>query len=226
MAEKAKKNPFLVCSSDEKCFLVEIEGTERLLMDQMTGEEIVETLIRRKRQQAKTDVSLEDLASESIYRDGENKIIIPAVNLLSCLREAGKQIPWGATSSKKRITKADGTTMLHSFLKIPDANLILELPEEGVNKEGWAVDVRKGKLKDGTAVGIVRPLFREWSFKVKIYIDFYTSEVTPEMVGKLFFTAGKSVGLCAFRPACGGPFGTFHVKSWEEVKAPAAEEAA
>ena len=181
---------------------VECQGKSPLLMQAMSVETIVNVLIRRQRQPAKTDLSLEEMAETCLYRENGN-IGIPATNLFSCLIEAGRHV---AFSGKTKISTKD-STLLPSFLSIEE----MFLPLTGAGK--WKPDVRRGQMKDGTAVGIVRPMFKEWGFKVTLMVDL--SETTEATVKRLLEIAGRRVGLCSFRPQKRGPFGQFKISKWK-----------
>jgi len=228
---------FLVAPARQEHFRFRIEGTEPMKMDLMSQETIVKALIRKEREQPDTTSPLEDMAAKSLYRDEEGDVAMRVLNVLSCLRDAGTRIPWGATGSKIRVTRgSDGKTMLYSFLKVHGSVLkngkpseyikLIDLKDGGENNEGWEVDISLGKMPNGTAVGIVRPKFEKWALEFDVTITYVGPEVTPKMIGQLFNTAGMSYGLGSHRPSCGGPYGTFKLVKVEKIDAPAASKAA
>ena len=209
---------FLQAPALQRRFHVRLVGTSPLKPDRMSEEEIVDALIRGIRNQPNREAALADMAKESLYRDAAGKIGIPADNVLASFRGAGTSIPWGAKSSKQRITNSKGKTMLFAFLKIEQSFLrLIDVPKGGVNDEGWEVDIKLGKMPNGTAVGIVRPRYDTWAIEFDMTITYMDVAVTNAMVGKLISMAGMSQGLCAHRPNHGGRFGCFRLDSIEEI---------
>ncbi len=185
---------------------VKLKGIFPLLMQAMTPEMIESVLIRGERPQKPKDAPLTDIAEKCLYKNDEGKIGIPQENLFACLREAGRRVKF---DGRRSISTSD-STLLPSFLTINEGFFILDRQE-------WVPDVRRGQMQNGTTVGIVRPKFKDWGFAVSIEVDL-TDGMTVEKVRSLFEIAGKSIGLCAFRPQKNGPFGRFCVETWD-VKA-------
>lgn len=195
-----------------KTFKLHIQGISPLLMNPMTAD-ILDQLeggaaARKPKDLTKTSY---ETAAEKLYKDEIDRIGIPALNLFSCLVEAGRQVKIDA---KRGISNSE-STLLPSFLAIKE----FFLPFEG--EPSWAVDRRRGVLEaTGTAVCLVRPRFDAWDFYVTVDVDL--QEISLEKVQLLFQKAGNSVGLCDFRPACRGPFGRFRVVEWAEKEESAA----
>lgn len=190
---------------------VKCKGESPILMDPMT-EEVLEELRTGVRRNVQRDRPAEDVAREKIYReDGEkSKIGLPAEMLFSSLVAAGRNVKNG----KKQVSTAS-TTTLPDFFSIQD----YFMPFTNINgneDKSWRVDKRRGRLKDGTAVCIVRPRFDKWEFEVTVTYD--DKKADESVVKGLFTNAGSAQGLGAFRPNCKGPFGRFKVTNWKEVK--------
>lgn len=153
-------------------------------------------------------VTSEEKALRKIIRNEENVIGLPIEYLFSCLREAGRKVQY---DGKSKISTAT-STFLPALMAI--ANGFLPF----INQDAeWFVDRRRGKLpKDGTAVCIVRPRFKEWAFEVTIEVD--ESEINIAKIKELFKRAGTMVGLGDFRPSCNGQFGRFRVESFNQVQ--------
>ncbi|MDO8510470.1 MAG: hypothetical protein Q7S15_02490 [bacterium] len=79
------------------------------------------------------------------------------------------------------------------------------------------MDKRRGRLPDGTAVGLIRPKFKEWGFTVIIVVKNKSPAGSPSTIQALFSVAGECQGLGSFRPNCKGPFGTFAVVKFEDI---------
>lgn len=186
---------------------VTCQGVSPLLMNPMS-DETLEGLRTGVRTSKPTDLTSEQEAEKKLYKDSNNgnMIGIPALNLYSCMIEAGRSVKNG----KKQISTKDSSS-LPSFLQIDEEFLPF------INEAKWVVDKRRGRLpKDGTAVCLVRPKFPEWEFKVTLRVD--ETICAENTARKLVETAGNSIGLGAFRPTCRGPFGRFKITEWKVQK--------
>jgi hypothetical protein len=61
-----------------------------------------------------------------------------------------------------------------------------------------------------------RPRFDAWSMRFMVRVN--DSLLPTDFVHKLLVEGGQQVGIGDYRPARGGPFGTFIVTLWEEQK--------
>jgi hypothetical protein len=200
---------------------VTVESISPMLQHAMTRETVEQVLIRGERPPKDKTRPLLDIAKEGLYVGPNGEYGIPPNILFACLREAGRAVKF---DGRKCISTAD-STLLPSILSIeatiPDGDGFI--PFVGAPK--WQVDVRRGNLEGNgknTAVGIVRPRFDNWSFKVRVVIA-EEGGVTEQTVRSLFAIAGRRVGLGAFRPQKNGPFGRFRISGWTVVKAKKAE---
>jgi len=213
-AEKDQTTPATGSSTNgrktEVTYLVTVTGKSPIMFDRMS-EETIQGLIDKERPPVRTDIDNKLRAEGKLYLSREGKIGIPVVNMLSCMREAGRKIKVGG---KEQISTA-ATTQMYGILSIESDFLEFEGEPEAV------IDVRRGVMHNAgkdTTVGIVRPMFRDWSFTFKMTVDYLAMEgLTFEHIQKLLQIAGNRIGLCSFRPACNGPFGRFRVKM-EEVE--------
>ncbi len=189
------------------------EGISPLLMNPVS-EEVLKELFSGVRKPNLRDQTLDQVAASKVYRDDNNMIGIPTINLFTCLVIAGRYVQF---DSRVKVSTAS-TTLVYSFLQIPDLFLPLCLQNrtEWNFEKAWKTDLRRGRNpSDGAMVPIIRPRFNEWGFRVTFTID--ESQIAEERVKTLLQIAGKRVGLCDFRPACRGPFGMFVVKEWINV---------
>lgn len=186
--------------------VVKVKGVSPYLMNPMT-EDILDELRTGNRAPIMKDRPVEEIAQRKLCTEAGH-IGIPVENLLACMAEAGRKVKHG----KNQISTASSTTMYQmlsigeTFLPFTDLS-----PENG----GWIVDKRRGRLKDGTAVCIVRPKFMSWGFEFTLTID--GNEVSPETIKQLVKCAGN-IGLGDFRPSCKGPFGRFTIEKWEVME--------
>lgn len=181
-------------------------GISPYLMNPAT-DELLEELRTGVRQQIDRTISAKAQAEKKLCKDDEGRIGIPAINLRSCLVNAGRHVKF---EGKSKISTAE-STLLDSFFLIRD--FFLPFPEKAA--KSWTVDKRRGVLDNGTAVCIVRPVFKDWGFTATVEID--EAIAKEKTVRVLFDMAGARIGLGDFRPAKKGPFGRFKVANWERV---------
>ncbi|MAF13389.1 MAG: hypothetical protein CMI53_00645 [Parcubacteria group bacterium] len=222
-ATEPVKAPFVFTSAQIKTETIEvtIKGSSPLLMNPLT-DATLEGLRTGVHPPVKKDGPASDVARTRVYRaqnfvpvkEGDlGPVVMPSVNFLACLVEAGRSVKNG----KKQISTAS-TTTLYSFLEILEPEFPLtDLQEENTQDgEGWITDCRRGVLaQNNIAVCIVRPRFDIWSFRYTMTIDL--GEIDEGKVAELITTAGKKVGLCDFRPAKRGHFGRFAITDWKKV---------
>lgn len=191
-----------------------IKGIEPLLMCAFPPEDVEEFLIRGKRPPKLTDINLEDIARARLYTarmvtlglEDDDTIVVPKNCVFACLRDAGKLVKYDA---RRSITDSAKATKLPSIMRIHEQYYALD-------HKGWVRDTRPGRLKDGTAVGITRPMFLTWGFTLPLTITL-KGAITMATIKQLFEEAGTVCGLMAFRPSCGGEFGQF-LADWENAK--------
>ena len=186
--------------------MVKVRGVSPYLMNPMT-KDILDALRTGARAPIQKNAPVEKIAEKKIWSES-GKIGIPVENLLACMAEAGRKVKNGKT----QISTA-GSTMMYQMLSIEET--FLPFTDLAPENNGWIVDMRRGRLKDGTAVCITRPKFMSWGLEFTLTID--TNEVTAETIRQLVRCAGN-VGLGDFRPACKGPFGRFTIEEWEAME--------
>jgi hypothetical protein len=188
-----------------------------LLMNSMT-EETLESLRTGVRKSKPKDVPILKQAESVLYRvDG--RLGIPVENLYACLVEAGRAVKLGqAGSSKKMVSNADATE-LFSFFDIEEEFLFFD----GERDPEWRPFPHRGRLKDKarTAVCIVRPRIPHWNLTFHCTVD--TTLFDPKRLPELLIRAGRSIGLCDWRPGCKGRFGRFVIAECQQVEMPGAE---
>lgn len=184
-----------------------------MLPNQMT-QETLESLRTGVRKNKPKDIPIEKQAQQGLYITEDGRIGMPVENLYACLVEAGRAIKLGqAGSSKKMVSNADSTE-LFSFFEIEEDFLLFP---EGTE---WRPFPHRGRLKDKarTAVCIVRPRIPHWELTFHCRID--SNLFDPKRLPELLTRAGRSVGLCDWRPGCKGRFGKFVVTECVDAEMP------
>ena len=173
-----------------KNFRVTIEGTRPMLQHSPSG-------IGEKSGRSK-DYDPQKEAESYLYRNKEGKISFPAINLLSCIREAASD--YKVAGKGKKTYK----TYIYSGVSIsPDM-----IPMEN---DAWTPDIRPCVI--GTArVLRSRPKFENWSLTFEL--SRLDEIINVDDLKDILAAAGKYKGLGDFRPL----FGLFKVTSFEEIK--------
>ncbi len=185
-------------------------GMFPIMMDRMP-EAVLDSLATGARLQIKKDRPHEEVAEEKIYRDEEGRIGLPVTMLYAALVTAGRDVSY---KGRQNISTAE-TTKLFGLMEISEEFLLFPVPE-GTKETPWIVDKRPGRLpKDGTAVCLRRPKFKNWNFTCTVIFD--EKLIDQSKILELFYQAGKFQGLGSFRPNCKGPFGRFVVDKVNDI---------
>jgi hypothetical protein len=191
-------------------------GITPLLMHRMPEEMIQRVLIDGERPVKETDLEPRERCEKNGYfyrdpNDTENGAFgIPTDHLLSAMKAGGRDVKIG----KSKVSTAT-STKLHSFLTVLEDFLPF-----GADEQDWVPDVRRGNMSSGSskvAVGITRPKFLKWSFKVRLRVSLGDG-VSESTIKQILEYAGRRAGVCSFRPSCGGRFGQFRIEDWKEVQ--------
>lgn len=183
---------------------VTCRAVSALLMNPAT-EELIEQLRTKTPKQKRRDWSAQEEASTKLYISDTGKIGIPVENLYASLVEAGRDI---SLPGRQKISTAT-STRLYAFISIEEQ--FLPFPDDC---QEWKADKRRGVNPNGKEmVAVVRPRFEQWSITFTVVID--DKLIEPSKIRELIEIAGRSVGLCDFRPGRRGPFGRSTVAAWE-----------
>ncbi len=191
-----------------------------LLMSNFPERAIEASIVRKQRVKVDTTAPLRTIAEPKLFReddeDPKSQIGLPSQILMACLREAGRKVQ---LKGLMNMSKADGETIVFATIDIDEPFIHLLNPETGnpVTDKDWRASL-KIVNQGGTTAPAIRPHFRHWAMKFRIEVDLTADgNLSPAKIEELFKVAGKRMGLCAFRPTCGGPYGTFNVAEWNVV---------
>lgn len=156
-----------------------------------------------------------------LYDDGKN-IVIPSVNLMVCLRQAGARKILKKQTTFKEVTQS-GMSILEEFLEFRvkdkqiDVKKIQALRDRPFKEQfdtvkdfGFRLFMKRAKIGNAKHVR-VRPRFDTWTVRGNLSV--VAKELTFEVLEELFDLAGN-VGLGDWRPGCKTPgsFGMFTSK--------------
>lgn len=143
----------------------------------------------------------QDEAEAGLYKDKDGNIVMPAINILSCLRKAAVDFK---AAGKGRKTYRD---YIFSGVEItPDE---VPLGANGRNPaESWVVDIKPARVQSARILR-ARPRFDEWDLEFTLVIT--DPILRPEIVKEMLEAAGNYVGLCDHRPL----YGRFRVDDFQ-----------
>lgn len=158
----------------------------------------------------------------NLYHEG-GKLVIPADNLMSLLREGGKRCPTGKGKATFKRQTQSGIIVNESAWAIlvdgaeipwePFENLIgeeaFELHEEAARAHGFELFVKRAKIGQNKHVR-VRPRFQRWACIGTLTV--FDEEITTDTLANIMTFAGAYSGLGDWRPSspsAPGPFGKF-----------------
>lgn len=191
---------------------VGLVGVSPLLMNAM-DEATLERLVTGEKapKGAPKGTPLEQ-ATKKLYTH-EGKPVLPVVNVLSSLIEAGRSV---RLDGKKQVSTAS-STVLPSFMSIDGMHLPLLDTLDNREPATWRVSLMQGRNPNGgEAVGICRPCFDSWAVLLEVVADLDT--VPERIVRELFDKAGSNVGVGDFRPQRKGFYGRWRIDRWVIAK--------
>ena len=180
-----------------------IEGVTPLICRRFTDEAAMNATNGTRSSVVGSQRTPQDEAETGLYKANDGTPVIPAVNLMRCMIDAGKFFKNG---------KSKVTTQKESL--IPACVSIHEILLPIIHEQAWKVDTRPIRIPaTGGRVLRHRPMFDDW--RLEFTVDLDTSVVSPQLFREIVDTAGKRVGLGDFRPGTKGPYGRFTVVKWE-----------
>ena len=141
-------------------------------------------------------------AENHAYRNQDsNELEMPYINLLSCLKSAGKNF---------KVFCSDKDFEYKSIL--PAA---VNYAEETIslNTTKYVIDSRQVRCRK-TSERILRHRPKILNWKMTFEIELNERLLSEEILHELFDYAGSVIGIGEFRPEKNGPFGKFKVEDW------------
>lgn len=175
-------------------FKVEIKGTIPLLMN--SPENILKS---QETKRAREDITHKEAAEKVLYKDKNNNPIVPALNLLTCLRDSA--VNFKVPGRGKKTFK----NFIYAGLRIEPEQIPI------ISSKKWIVDMRTVVINRGR-VPKARPRFDEW--KLVFEVEIYDPIITSSNLKQFLMDAGKFNGILDFRPL----FGLFEVTKFEKIK--------
>lgn len=174
-------------------YFVRIKGTRPLLMHAPVGLGDNPSLRRGEH------LPPEKEAEMYLYKDSQGNIVVPAINIKACLRDAGRNYK---ISGRKTTYGA----AIKAGIDIEPA------PYVPLKHNGWEVDIRPVVVQRNRILR-ARPRFDEWELEFTI-VNKDPQVLLKDTMKKVVEDAGRWIGLGDFRPE----FGLFEVVEFKEVK--------
>lgn len=181
----------------EKVYKVRITGRPPgILMHNIEGmmKQMSASSVRKRNQKP----TFQEDAENSAYRMKSGELYIPSKAMYGCIVNGGK----GA-----KIGKFGAMGILATIRIFP-----MQIP---LGTNDYEIDVQMAVVQHAR-IPRARPLIREWT--IEFYVVFDSNYMRAEDLESIIKDAGKKVGILDFRPQHRGPYGTFKVESFEEVK--------
>lgn len=178
---------------------ISIEGTSPLLMDRFSNEAY---LAQKQARRITKEYNSEEEAEASAYwsSKGKKELIIPSMVLYASLLNG---------ASWHKIQKRSAKTMLAGSIRIEPEEISLGTKEYEVDVR--AVVIQRQRVLKGRA--------RVDSWKATFTIVYNEKLIAnPLIIKEVLEESGMRIGIMAFRPQKGGPYGTFKVTGFEEIQ--------
>jgi hypothetical protein len=184
---------------------IELTGTSPYLMHRFSDESSLEKKTRRIQVDNETP---RELATKVAYIDTDGSYYFSAASIPGTMSAAG-------ASHKMKSSRKTLKFVVPSAVRT-ESDKIFILGEDGKPAANFEVDSRPVMIP-ATRGRVMRhrPRFDAWKARFRLIIN--DDLLAPAMAHQLLNEAGVSVGVGDFRPAKGGPFGTFLVSKFAEV---------
>jgi hypothetical protein len=192
-----------------KTFSVEIKGTTALLQHRF-GEAAEGEGVKASRNILVQRGTPREEAQKVVYQlpDG-GSFYFPGAAIARLLREAGG-------NHKLKGSRKSAKFVVPAAVLVLDDGIVIN-NGDGKPANGFEVDSRpvvipatKGRVMRH------RPRFDVWSAKFSLRVN--DGVLPPDFVQQLLTEGGQQIGIGDYRPEKGGPFGTFNVAEWKELK--------
>lgn len=188
-------------------FNITIKGITPMMMRRFTDEDQIRASTVGSSSVPIDDITAQQEAEASLYRDEDGTIGWPSPNILRMLIDAG---------SFFKVGRSKVTTQKSSI--IPAAVSLEPLFIPVIHDQDWRVDTRPIRIPaTGGRILRHRPCFEDWELSFTASLD--THLIPEKLFREIVDSAGQRIGVGEFRPYCKGPFGKFVVTEWKKEKA-------
>lgn len=147
-------------------------------------------------------------ADRAAYRDKEGHFYFPGAAIPRMLREAGSNHKMRGSRKSAKFVVPAAVRMMEDAVLIRNGDGKTLAKDFEVDSRPVVIPATKGRIMAH------RPRWDCWSAQFTIVIN---DDILPvDFVNQLLVEASQQIGVGAFRPEKGGPFGTFLVEKWQE----------
>jgi len=199
--------------------IIMIEGTAPIIFDAFHPEDAERVLLRGVKDEPDRTSSMEKRADKALYKGPKlgkdtTHLVIPTANLWASIRGGGKGLK---TANKSVFTTSKDKTLLPALLRFTHTNVLLLRRTRGtsvrwVSSQDRLPDGRLGRNPNNNAATFIARASLEagWLGLAHAVVTAGGIEgVTLGTIQTLLERGGRLEGLCSFRPACSGNFGTY-----------------
>lgn len=192
-----------------KMIEVHIVGTSPLLQSRFTDAAEVEG-DKATRTMLAVSGDRRAIAEAGAYRHSDATYYHPGAAVLRLLREAG-------SNHKLKASRKSAKFIIPSAVLITDDRITLRDPESMAALAAFEVDSRSVvNQKTRGRIMCHRARWDNWAASFQLEVNM--SLLPEEFVHQLMQEGGQQIGIGAFRPEKGGPFGRFRVTHWAAAK--------
>lgn len=153
------------------------------------------------------------IAESHAYRENgpESPLVFPGAAIMRLLREAGSNHKERGTRKSLKYRVPAAVLVTSEFIELYNEDRATRLVTFEVDSRSAVNPSTKGRIM------VHRPRLEEWSAKMQIRIN--ESLMSESIVRQLLSEGGQQIGIGAFRPERGGPYGLFDVVAWDVIDA-------
>ena len=192
---------------------VVIKGTSTLLLHKYTAASVSEPKTRLTT--GKDSANYADEWIKGTYLNKEGQVVMPWDNIFACMFDGSKGYKKGKTAFTRIIYTSLAIADLEPLITIDSEPITIEM----IRNNDWLH--AKGAVVTGRRIDRVRTAIPEgWEVNFSI-VTKPNNVLSTEDIKAILDNAGTQAGLGDWRPSAPkkpGPYGTFEVTSFEEVK--------
>lgn len=196
-ASTTKKNGGVTQPLDESAYyIVRIKGVDPILFHAYDVEAVAAKAGAKKGSEEKKTDNIESY----VYRGKKNDIVLPGLNFKACLCESAKsfQDPRSKRKSMKDLIRAG----------------IKCRSDSSFGHDTWEYIDKRGAVVNMARITRQRPALNAgWVLEIPIEV-LLPEYIDEDTLHRIIHNAGRTVGLCDFRP----DFGLFRIEHFEKVK--------
>lgn len=190
-----------------KTFEVSIKGTTSLLQHRFGEANEVEGGTRKA---LVTKGTPREEAERVVYQRPNGDFYFPGAAIARMLREAGGGHKMRGTRKSAKYAVPAAVLVMTDTITIRNGDGETPVKDFEVDSRPVVIPATKGRVMRH------RPRFDDWSATFTLRVN--ETLLPPEFINQLLTEGGQQLGIGDYRPEKGGPFGTFVLTGWKEVR--------